>query len=169
MANDFVTQMFAHLNSADYYTVRRSFGQTLDDCSIDALVSYAKMMQPDTPKWEQEIEFLVAGLCYNTEQPHSTEKKSRIPFEQALHLLYQSSSPSGQRNIEKFLKLTTTNTRYFNKNFASLSKRVTPYLGYSGLDYYRLIRDLKNWNSNSTRMKWAKAIVSGVDTAETNA
>ena len=164
MADDFVTRMCGHINnSSEYYPIRRSFGQSLDTCQIEALISYSKLMEPETPRWEQEFEFLVAGLCYNAEKQGNKSSDKRVPFEKILRLLYINSSDSGKKTITKFLSMRYSNTAYFNKTFASLARRALPYAGNQRIDYYSLLKDLKNWNSNNTRMKWASTICCSVD------
>lgn len=156
----FNQMMFGYLNSPSYYPIRRSFGQTLQTCSMDALIAYTKLSQNKNPV-DQNIEFLVAGLCYNAERPNQ-ERTIWVRFEDVLARLNRPEE------IEKFLKLRYDNDGYFAKRFYSLSKKVIPLLQpYEHFDYAKLLNDLKFWNiDNSVKMKWAMAIARAYNNEE---
>lgn len=149
---NFCKSMLGHLNSPGYYPIRRAFGQTLKNCSMDAVIAYSKISNT-TSETYQNIEFLVAGLCYNAMKPN-TEINKYVKFEEVLKRLNREDE------ISNFLKIRYDNTGYFAKRFMSLAKKTIPLL-YSNetFDYNQLIIDLFNWNkNNSVKLRWAMTI-----------
>lgn len=145
--------MFANINTSCYYPIRRSFGQTLQSCDIDAVIAYTKLSN-NKNRIEQNIEFLLAGLCYNVTK-QGQQRSTYIRFEDVLKRLNR------ENEIENFLKLRYDNTGYFAKRFYTLAKKVIPLLeSTEQFDYIQLYKDLKYWNyNNSVKMRWAMAIV----------
>ena len=145
--------MFKNINSSCYYPIRRSFGQTLQSCNMDALIAYTKLSNNKNPI-EQNIEFLIAGLCYNVNKPGQVRDKF-IKFEDILKRLNRNDE------VEQFLKLRYDNTGYFAKRFYILAKKTIPLLqSHEQFDYAQLIRDFKYWNiNNNAKMRWAMTIV----------
>ena len=150
--DNFNSMMFGYLHSSSYYPIKRSFGQTLQSCDMDALIAYTKLSKNKNPV-EQNIEFLVAGLCYNVTKPDQ-ERHTYVRFEDVLARLNRTEE------IERFLKLRYDNDGYFAKRFYSLAKKVIPLLGPDEqFNYTKLRNDLKNWNlNNNVKMQWAMAI-----------
>ena len=148
----FFSNMLGYSKSPNYYPIKRSFGQTLQSCDMDALIAYTKLSQNKNPI-EQNIEFLIAGLCYNTIKPDQ-DRLTYVRFEDVLARLHRPEE------IEKFLKLRYDNEGYFAKRFYTLSRKVIPLLQPNEqFDYIKLFKDLKYWNNdNSVKMKWAMSI-----------
>ena len=148
----FFSNMLGYSNTSSYFPIKRSFGQTLQSCDMDALIAYTKLSQNKNPV-EQNIEFLIAGLCYNTIRP-GFDRTIYVKFEDVLARLNRPDE------IEKFLKLRYDNEGYFAKRFYTLARKVIPLLQpYEQFDYIRLFKDLKYWNfDNNVKMKWAMAI-----------
>ena len=161
MIETFNKRMFNGINSEGYYPIRRSFGQTLQNCDMDALLAYTKLSD-NKNKIEQNIEFLIAGLCYNINKPNQIRDKY-INFEDILKRLADSDPKNENRSkeIEDFLKLKYDNNGYFSRRFYILSKKLIPFLhNDEQINYTQLFKDLKYWNfNNNTQMKWAMAIV----------
>lgn len=157
---DFNKNLFKCIHTASYYPIKRSFGKTLQTCNVDAIIAYAKISDCSR-LFDQNIEFLIAGLCYTTfKQYHNYNITKYTNFEEVLRRLYLSGTDSTKKLIESFLKLKTNNIEYFCKNFASLSKKVIPLLhNNESFNYTQLLFDLKNWNSNKIKLKWATKII----------
>ena len=150
---DFCKRMLGNIYSASYYPIKRSFGQTLQTCPIDALIAYSKLSKTKN-RTQQNIEFLVAGLCYNTIKPDQN-RPTFVRFETVLRRLNR------EKDIENFLKLRYDDTGYFANRFMSLAKKVIPLLSPNEqFDYIHLISDLVDWNkNNNTKMRWAMSIL----------
>lgn len=162
--SQFTTLLIENVNSGNYYAIKRSFGQTLDNCDINALIAFTKISQDaNTSLTDRNVEFLVAGLCYNTMKQNSSYNTNRVSYETVLRRLYKSkdSTDSIRGSIENLLKLRYDQNGYFNKKFVSLSKKVIPLLrSNESFNYSELLEDLKNWNNgNRVKLKWAKALV----------
>ena len=149
----FNKRMFNNIYSSCYYPIKRSFGQTLQSCNMDAVIAYTKISNNKNPI-EQNIEFLIAGLCYNVIKPDQ-QRLTFTKFEDVLSRLDRETE------IENFLKLRYDNTGYFAKRFYSLAMKAIGCLYQNEqFDYISLLNDLKYWNNgNSVKMKWAMAIV----------
>lgn len=148
----FFSNMLGYANSSSYYPIKRSFGQTLQTCDMESLIAYTKLSQNKNPV-EQNIEFLIAGLCYNSIKP-GQERPTYVRFEDVLARLNRPDE------VEKFLKLRYDNDGYFAKRFYTLARKAIPLLQpFEQFDYIKLYKDLKYWNvNNSAKMKWAMAI-----------
>ena len=148
----FFSNMLGYSNSPSYYPIKRSFGQTLQTCDMDALIAYTKLSQNKNPI-DQNIEFLIAGLCYNSIRP-GQERPTYVRFEDVLARIHRPEE------IEKFLKLRYDNDGYFAKRFYTLARKAIACLqSFEQFDYIKLYKDLKYWNdNNSVKMKWAMAI-----------
>lgn len=148
----FFSNMLGYSRSPSYYPIKRSFGQTLQSCDMEALIAYTKLSQ-NKNSIEQNIEFLIAGLCYNTIRPDQ-DRTVYVKFEDVLARLNRPDE------IEKFLKLRYDNEGYFAKRFYALAKKAISALQpFEQFDYIGLFRDLKYWNlNNNAKMKWAMAI-----------
>ena len=162
--NKFISNMFANINTATYYPIKRSFGKTLETCPIDALLAFTKMSQDANSSMNvRNAEFLVAGLCYNTIRQYSNEERTLVPFEAVLRRLYNNpnTTDSMKSSIESFLSLSITDNGYFQDKFVTLSKKVIPYLSANEMfNFTSLLNDLIKWNDgNLIRLKWAKALV----------
>ena len=164
MANSkFIDTLLQNINGSSYYAVRRSFGQTVDSCNIDSLLAFMRLI-PDAkvPKSYLNIEFLVAGLCYNSLRPGMTYLgKNKISFETLLRRLYNTASDSGKRSIENFMKLRIDDRGYFHKRFMSITRKALPMLRPNEvINYDELISDLVDWDKNNTvKIKWSKILV----------
>ena len=152
MNDSFNKRMFAQINSNSYYPIKHAFGQTLQSCNIDALIAYTKLSD-NKNRFEQNIEFLIAGLCYNVTKPNQT-RSTYINFEQVLKRLDRNNE------VEAFLKLKYDDFGYFAKRFYILAKKVIPLLhSDEQFNYTQLFYDLKYWNlNNHAKMRWAMAI-----------
>ena len=153
MIETFNKRMFNGINSDCYYPIRRSFGQTLQNCDMDALIAYTKLSD-NKNQFEQNIEFLLAGLCYNINKPHQIRNKY-IKFEQLLERLNRPEE------VEDFLKLRYDDNGYFAKRFYTLAKKAIPLLhSDEQIEYNQLFKDFKYWNiNNHSKMRWAMTVV----------
>lgn len=160
-----VKQMLNNISSSNYYPIKRSFGHTLENCNIDAVISYSKIADSkNCSLFEQNIEFLVIGLCYISNKPNvSINDKTRINFETLLKRLVSTDKDKSKPRtgeVENFLKLRFDTNGYFNKKFASLVKKANTMLNSNEiLNYEQLLDDLKNWNNgNNVKIRWAMTI-----------
>lgn len=151
---DFVKRLLTNLRTSCYYPIKRSFGKTLQNCDMTSLIAYTKLSKSKDPI-EQNIEFLVAGLCYNSMKPDSNIGTNLVNYETVLKRLNR------EVEVENFLKLRYDNEGYFAKRFYTLSKKVIPLLGTNErFNYEQLVEDLLNWNkNNNAKIRWAMSIV----------
>ena len=151
---EFVKSLLYNLQTSCYYPIKRSFGKTLQNCDMNALIAYTKLSKSKDPI-EQNIEFLVAGLCYNTMKPNDITDKTLVNFETILKRLNR------EVEVENFLKLRYDNDGYFTKRFYILAKKAIPLVNSNErINYEQLIVDLLNWNkNNNVKIRWAMSIV----------
>ena len=171
--NSFIKLMYGNINTPRYYPIKRAFGQTLSTCPIEALLAYTKLSNTKNPI-DQNIEFLVAGLCYNTVKPFQYEEvNSYVNFEDVVRrYIYADASRKDNREkeVEDFLKLRYDMDGYFATRFYNLAKKVIPYLrSNEQFNYSKLIKDFIFWNNgNSVKMQWAMSVVTFNDTEDLN-
>ena len=159
-----VKQILNNISGPNYFSIKRSFGKTLENCNIDAVIAYSKIADSkNDSSFDRNIEFLVMGLCYNSIKPNSVTDKTRINFETLLKRLTfidKDKSKPRTAEIENFLTLRIDNNGYFAKKFVSLSKKVIPMLNPNEIiNYEQLLDDLKHWNNgNIVKIRWAMTI-----------
>lgn len=157
-------QMLKKLNSSSYYPIRRSFSQTLNSCNIDAVIAFSKISDTKDNFLEQNIEFLVCGLCYNANKQNTDlSNKTRVNFETLLKRLIATDKEKSKprtAEIENFLRSRLDTNGYFNKKFMSLAKKAIPFINANEIiNYEALLDDLKSWNNgNTTKLRWAMTI-----------
>jgi hypothetical protein len=160
---DFCQNMAKYCNpySDYYYPIKRSFGQTLNTCPMDAVIAYANISTTKNPVIQNK-EFLVAGLCYNVAHTTTYDKDDvkYVKIEQLLHRLVMKDE-TRKKEISKFLQLTYDNNGYFSKVFYTLCKKLIPLLhSNEQIDYINLLNDLIYWdNGVQVKMRWAMATV----------
>lgn len=159
-SKDFCSNMLKYSNphSDYYYPIRRSFGQTLNTCQMDALIAYTNISTTKNPIIQNK-EFLVAGLCYNVAHKASGDPEQYVKIEKLLYRLVVKDE-TRKKEIEKFLQLTYDNDGYFSKVFYTLCKKLIPLLQpYEQIDYISLLNDLIYWDKGiEVKMRWAMAI-----------
>ena len=170
---DFCRRLLGNIHSDIYYPIKRSFGQTLATCNLNALIAYTKLSDTKNST-KQNKEFLVAGLCYNTLRADATNLPGTyVKFEQLLKRLVSTNKNANdprKKEIERFLQLRYDDNGYFAKRFYTLAKRLIPLLNNNEtFDYISLLYDLENWDKdNKVKMKWAMAIVNLTNETENN-
>jgi len=155
-----------------YFPIKRSFGQSLENCKVDAVLAYIKFANSKAPA-VQNLEFLLAGLCYTCHsQGTLRDTMTLISFEEVLRrmvlterkLMNTNSENPGprEREITQFLKLKTDDVNYFAKKFYSLAKKTFDFLEPNEcFDYDQLLYHLRFWNQNNkSQMRWAYKIFS---------
>lgn len=153
--DDFVQRLLKNINSSNYFPIKRSFGHTLENCNVDAIIAYSKISQNKTTnQHDRNVEFLVSGLCYMTQKPNkSIENKNVVNFETLLKRLNRPGE------VENFLKLRYDANGYFHKRFYIIAKKaITCIYPNEIINYSQLIDDLKYWN-NTIKIRWAMTIV----------
>lgn len=163
MDNNVIKNLLSSISSSSYYPIKRSFGQTINNCSIDTIIAFSKIANKNNNDIEQNAEFLIAGLCYNTLKPESKINETKVNFETLLKRLAATDKDKSKprtSEIENFLKLKFDTTGYFNKRFVSLAKKTIPMINQNEIiNYEQLLHDFKNWDKNNTvKIRWAITI-----------
>lgn len=156
--SEFIKRMLGHINNSSvYYPIRNAFGTTVQNCPINAVLAYSKLSKTKSDTY-QNIEFLVAGLCYNSIKPNTGTRTTYVRFEDVLKRIDREDE------IANFIKIRYDNTGYFAKRFVTIAMKAINKLNPNEhFDYNQLIEDLKHWNYNSVKMRWAMAITNMED------
>lgn len=157
---DFVSRMLKYNNPyvPYYYPIKRSFGQTIESCSLEAVIAYTNLSDTKN-RVMQNKEFIVAGLCYNISNQTST---TFVKFEELLRRMVKADlNGTRKKEVENFLKLHYDDNGYFTKRFYSIAKKVISYLNSTEtIDFISLLWDLDKWDDgNAVKMRWAMTIV----------
>lgn len=160
-----IAGILSRFRTLDFYEVKRCFGQSVDAIATGPYISYLRMEHiPDGAAHRGHFRracFLVAGLMCSNESPNAETVSGRRTFESALRVMYMNDTESGKSRLRAFLQTPFTAHSCFEAEFASVYRRLNAKCDTSGLDYCKLLNDLRYWNTpdRSVQKKWAATVV----------
>lgn len=141
----------------DTQLLKKAFGRPIND-DMSTYISFLKVSGGHIFEPKEKIYFLIACMFCLYEKPGSEGRY--VSFEALLGRLY-GNTDSADKDIAFLVNCRDLDDGMFLKRFVSYARRCKDQLrGGERMDFYRLLQDLKFWNSDDKKVqiRWAREI-----------